>query len=54
MSKAIHPARELSDVSSVGSRINAGRFRVPWEDTVAVLDELGLSMTVYEIVPLEK
>jgi hypothetical protein len=36
------------------SRINAGAFRVPWEDTVAVLDELGLNMTVYEIIPVNK
>ncbi|KIM26417.1 hypothetical protein M408DRAFT_330595 [Serendipita vermifera MAFF 305830] len=37
-----------------GCRINAGLFRVPWEETVAVLDELGLNMTVYEILPLKK
>ena len=33
------------------SRINAGAFRVPWEETVAVLDEFDFEMTVYEIAP---
>jgi hypothetical protein len=33
------------------SRINAGAFRVPWEETVAVLDEIDFGMTVYEIAP---
>ncbi len=33
------------------SRINAGAFCVPWEETVAVLDEEDFGMTVYEIAP---
>lgn len=33
------------------SRINAGAFCVPWEETVAVLDEVDFGMTVYEIAP---
>lgn len=36
------------------SRINAGAFGVPWEKTVAILDDLGFSMTVYEIFPMKK
>jgi len=36
---------------SWNSRINAGAFCVPWEETVAVLDELDFGMTVYEIAP---
>jgi len=34
-----------------GCRINAGAFRVPWEETVAVLNELDFGMTVFEIAP---
>lgn len=36
------------------SRINAGRFGVPWEETVAVLEEVDLKMTVYEILPIKE
>lgn len=42
--------QSLSHVSC-DSRINAGAFRVPWEETVAVLDEVDFEMTVYEIAP---
>ncbi|CAG7853553.1 SubName: Full=Related to POA1-Phosphatase of ADP-ribose 1-phosphate, role in regulation of tRNA splicing {ECO:0000313/EMBL:CCA70814.1} [Serendipita indica DSM 11827] len=42
---------EGSNKPIYGCRINAGAFRVPWEETVEILDELGLRMTVYEIAP---
>jgi hypothetical protein len=29
------------------SRINSGRFAVPWESTAAILDELGAEMIIY-------
>ncbi|KAF9000171.1 hypothetical protein BDZ89DRAFT_1082429 [Hymenopellis radicata] len=33
-------------------RINSGKFGVPWEDTEAILQEIGANMTVYEpVVP---
>jgi hypothetical protein len=37
---------EYSDITC-GSRINSGRFAVPWESTAAILDELGAEMIVY-------
>ncbi|TFK74743.1 hypothetical protein BDN72DRAFT_832811 [Pluteus cervinus] len=33
-------------------RINSGKFGVPWEDTRAILEELGVVVTVYK--PLEE
>ncbi|KAG8832218.1 AAA+-type ATPase [Serendipita sp. 399] len=44
---------EDSDKPIYGCRINAGLFRVPWEETVAVLQDLDFRMTVYEIAPTE-
>jgi hypothetical protein len=29
------------------SRINSGKFAVPWDLTAAILDELGAEMIVY-------
>jgi hypothetical protein len=31
----------------LSSRINSGKFDVPWEDTEAILKDLGVHMTVY-------
>ena len=31
----------------LSSRINSGQFAVPWEDTEAILKDLGVHMTVY-------
>ncbi|KAG8816937.1 ADP-ribose 1''-phosphate phosphatase [Serendipita sp. 400] len=44
---------EGSDKPIYGCRINAGLFRVPWEETVGVLQDLNFQMTVYEIAPLQ-
>ena len=35
------------------SRFNSGKFGVPWEDTEAILEELGVEMVVYSPVALE-
>ncbi|KAF8901267.1 hypothetical protein CPB85DRAFT_1324277 [Mucidula mucida] len=40
------------DAFVVYSKINSGKFGVPWEETEAVLQEIGVTMTIYEpIVP---
>ena len=39
-----------SNIVSHQSRFNAGLFNVPWEETQAVLEELGVVMTIYEPV----
>ncbi|KAE9399354.1 hypothetical protein BT96DRAFT_820687, partial [Gymnopus androsaceus JB14] len=36
----------------LGNRFNSGRFGVPWEGTAAIVEELGMEMTVY--APLEE
>jgi hypothetical protein len=35
-------------LTAICSRINSGRFTVPWELTAAILDELGAEMVVYD------
>lgn len=35
------------DVRIAACRFNSGIFRVPWEDTVQVIEQSGLSMDVY-------
>jgi len=49
--KTLLTQKGMQDWPIYGCRVNAGSFRVPWEETVAVLDELDFGMTVYEIAP---
>lgn len=36
-----------AQISATLSRFNSGKFGVPWEDTEAILEELGVEMVVY-------
>jgi len=37
----------IGSIFRVVSRINSGKFAVPWEDTEAILKDSGVHMTIY-------
>ncbi|KAF8236067.1 hypothetical protein L208DRAFT_1391519 [Tricholoma matsutake] len=39
--------QNISNKSLHACRFNSGKFGVPWEDTEAILEELGVEMVVY-------
>jgi ADP-ribose 1''-phosphate phosphatase len=40
-------AKNIDNKALHACRFNSGKFAVPWEDTEAILKDLGVQMTIY-------